>query len=173
MVWVQRCHSSILARRAAKTTPLRKFGSLHFNDLLMSSTSSYNINFVGMALPGDELTAKLWRIDDMLAGKIVVSVETSNSCGEKVLQGAAEVVQPATVYVYTSLGSQEPGMGMRCLGRRGCPSTCSLWPYCRDYQGQPNGEDDSFQRNSRLSRSPTLHSHGVRHRWQGRASTLS
>jgi len=60
-----------------------------------------------MALPGDELTANLRPTD----GKIIVSAETSNSCGEKVLQGATDVAQPATVYIFTGQGSQEPGMG--------------------------------------------------------------
>lgn len=103
---------------------LRKYSSLYNNDLLMSSSCSYNVNFVGMVLPGDELTVKL-RHTGMLAGNIVVSVETSNSRGEKVLQGTAEVAQPTTVYVFTGQGSQEPGMGMDLYNSS--PAARAVW----------------------------------------------
>ena len=41
-----------------------------------------------------------------------MSVETSNSCGEEVLQGTAEIAQPATVYLFTGQNLQESCMGM-------------------------------------------------------------
>ena len=40
-------------------------------------------------------------------GNIVVSIETTNSHGEKFLTGSAEVKQPTIVYVFTGQGSQE------------------------------------------------------------------
>ena len=77
----------------------------------MSSSSSYTINFVGMVLPGDDLIVKLCHTS-MLTGNIAVSVEMSNSHGNKMFQGTAEVAQPTTVYIFASQCSQEPGMGM-------------------------------------------------------------
>ncbi|KAH0585247.1 hypothetical protein H2248_008491 [Termitomyces sp. 'cryptogamus'] len=72
---------------------------------------AYNVSFVGMVIPNDELTVKV-RHTGMRDGNIVVKVETFNGRGEKVLDGSAEVKQPNTVYVFTGQGSQEPGMGM-------------------------------------------------------------
>ena len=57
----------------------------------------YDVTFVGMVLPGDELTVKLRHIS-MRDGNIVVNIETSNSQGEKVIQGSAKVSQSSTVY---------------------------------------------------------------------------
>lgn len=56
------CHSCLCSpaiRRYVGTVSLRKFRSLYFNDPLMSSSSSYNVNFLGMATPGDETIVKL------------------------------------------------------------------------------------------------------------------
>lgn len=72
---------------------------------------AYDVNFVGMAIPGDDLTIKLRHIG-MCDGNIVVGIETTNSRGENVLTGSAVAPQPTTVYVFTGQGSQEPGMGM-------------------------------------------------------------
>ena len=71
----------------------------------------YDITFIGMVLPGDKLTVKLHHIG-MRDGNIVINVKTSNSRGEKVIQGSAEVSQSSTIYVFTGQGSQEPSMGM-------------------------------------------------------------
>ena len=57
---------------------------------------SYNVNFVGMVLPGDELTVKI-KHTAMRHGNFVVGVTTINRRGEKVLEGTAEVAQPTTV----------------------------------------------------------------------------
>ena len=48
-----------LAQGATQTVSLGKFSWLYYNGLLMTSSFSYNINFVGMILPRDELTVKL------------------------------------------------------------------------------------------------------------------
>ena len=51
----------------------------------------YDVKFVGMVLPGDELTVKLRHIGKR-DGNIVVNIETSNAQGEKVIQGSASAV---------------------------------------------------------------------------------
>ncbi|KAF8577776.1 fatty acid synthase [Ramaria rubella] len=72
---------------------------------------SYDVGFVGMVLPGDNLQVTLKHIG-MRDGNLVVKVETVNERGEKILEGTTEVAQPTTAYVFTGQGSQEPGMGM-------------------------------------------------------------
>jgi fatty acid synthase subunit beta len=69
---------------------------------------SYN---VGMVLPGNKLMVMVKHIG-MRDRNIVVNITTSNTGGEKVLEGTAEVAQSSTVYVFAGQGSQEPGMGM-------------------------------------------------------------
>ncbi|RDX57079.1 fatty acid synthase [Lentinus brumalis] len=85
---------------------------------------AYDVSFVGMILPGDDLQVKIKHIG-MRSGNLVVSVETTNSRGEKVLAGTAEVAQPTTVYVFTGQGSQEPGMGMDLYNNS--PAARSVW----------------------------------------------
>ena len=85
---------------------------------------SYDVSFVGMVLPKDELKVKIKHIG-MRNGNLVVSVETSNQRDEKVLVGTAEVAQPTTVYVFTGQGSQEPGMGMDLYNSS--PAARSVW----------------------------------------------
>jgi fatty acid synthase subunit alpha, fungi type len=80
-------------------------------DCKLICVHSYNVNFVGMVLPGDELTVKIKHIA-MRDGNFVVGVSTINQRGERVLEGTAEVAQPTTVYAFTGQGSQEQGMGM-------------------------------------------------------------
>ncbi|KAI0264369.1 fatty acid synthase [Gloeopeniophorella convolvens] len=72
---------------------------------------NYNVNFVGMVLPGDELTVKI-KHTAMHDGNYIVAISTLNQRGEKVIEGTAEVAQPPTVYAFTGQGSQEQGMGM-------------------------------------------------------------
>ncbi|KAG5638483.1 hypothetical protein H0H81_012415 [Sphagnurus paluster] len=85
---------------------------------------AYNVSFVGMVLPNDELSVKV-RHTGMRDGNIVVKVETFNSRGEKVLDGSAEVSQPTTVYVFTGQGSQEAGMGMDLYNSS--PAARAVW----------------------------------------------
>ncbi|TFK27788.1 fatty acid synthetase alpha subunit [Coprinopsis marcescibilis] len=85
---------------------------------------AYDVNFVGMVIPGDELTVKLRHVG-MRDGNISVKIETVNSQGDKVLLGSAEVAQPSTVYVFTGQGSQEPGMGMDLYNSS--PAARAVW----------------------------------------------
>ncbi|KAJ1909732.1 fatty acid synthase alpha subunit Lsd1, partial [Mycoemilia scoparia] len=73
--------------------------------------ASYEVDFMGMVLPGDRLETKLFHVG-MKNGRKLIRVETFNQNGEKVLQGFAEVDQPLTGYTFTGQGSQEQGMGM-------------------------------------------------------------
>jgi acyl dehydratase len=61
--------------------------------------SSYNVNFVGMVLHGDERTVGI-KHSAMHDGNFVVGVTTINQHGEKVLEGNAEVAQPPTVHAF-------------------------------------------------------------------------
>ena len=72
---------------------------------------SYEVGFVGMVLPGDEIQVKLTHVA-MRVGKKVIKVEAFNQRGEKVIDGTSEVCQPPAAYVFTGQGSQEVGMGM-------------------------------------------------------------
>ncbi|KAF8206176.1 fatty acid synthase [Mycena galopus ATCC 62051] len=85
---------------------------------------AYNVSFVGMVLPGDELNVKIRHVG-MRDGNIVVNITTSNARGEKVLEGSAEVSQPTTVYVFTGQGSQEAGMGMDLYNSS--PAARAVW----------------------------------------------
>lgn len=73
--------------------------------------TSYDVGFVGMVLPGDQIQVKLTHTA-MRDGKKVVKVEAFNQRSEKVIDGSAEVLQPPAAYVFTGQGSQEVGMGM-------------------------------------------------------------
>jgi len=77
-----------------------------------------------MVFPGDKLKVEL-RYIAMRDGNIVVSIETTNSNGDKVLTGSAEVKQPTAVYVFTGQGSQEPGMGMDLYNSS--PAARAVW----------------------------------------------
>ncbi|KAJ7762020.1 fatty acid synthase [Mycena maculata] len=85
---------------------------------------AYDVSFVGMVIPGDELSVKIRHVG-MRDGNIVVNIVTSNSRGEKVLEGSAEVSQPTTVYVFTGQGSQEASMGMDLYNSS--PAARAVW----------------------------------------------
>ncbi|KAJ2759646.1 fatty acid synthase alpha subunit Lsd1, partial [Coemansia nantahalensis] len=58
---------------------------------------AYEVEFVGMVLPNDQLETKLWHVG-MKDGRKLIRVETFNQHGDKVLAGMAEVEQPLTGY---------------------------------------------------------------------------
>ena len=89
----------------------RKFLDVVVAENNPSLVLSYNVSFVGMVCPNDELTVSLVHTG-MKNGAKVLKVETVNQNGEKVLSGTAEVFQPPTAFVFTGQGSQEQGMGM-------------------------------------------------------------
>ena len=116
---------------AAQTAPMRKFSSLRCSNLLMSSSSRYSVGFVGMALPRDEFAMKLRRTG-MLTSNIAASAEMSSSRGEKTPKGAAEVTQPAAIFVFTC---------------QRCPFTCSLrLIYRRNRRAESNGHSQLLLR---------------------------
>jgi fatty acid synthase subunit beta len=111
----------------AKGHPDRVIAYVFFFDMFVlpsDNFNSYDVNVVGMVIPDDDLEVKL-RYIGMRDGNIVVSIETTNSRGEKVLTGSAEVSQPTTVYVFTGQGSQEPGMGMDLYNSS--PAARAVW----------------------------------------------
>lgn len=96
----------------------RKFVEQHAANNQPERVKAYNVTFLDMVLPGDQLETKLYHVG-MSNGKKLIKVITSNSRGVKVLEGSAEVDQRPTSYVFTGQGSQEVGMGMvSCLTTR-------------------------------------------------------
>lgn len=90
---------------------VRKYLESSVADNRPERVTAYNVSFVGMVLPGDDINVKLTHIA-MREGKKVVKVEAFNQTGTKVIDGTAEVLQPPLAYVFTGQGSQEVGMGM-------------------------------------------------------------
>jgi fatty acid synthase subunit beta len=69
-------------------------------------------SFVGMVLPGDEITVALQHTA-MIQGRKLFKIETRKACtDELVLTGEAEVEQAPSSYIFTGQGSQTKGMGM-------------------------------------------------------------
>ncbi|KAJ2143604.1 fatty acid synthase alpha subunit Lsd1, partial [Coemansia sp. RSA 678] len=89
----------------------RKFVETFAADNHPERVKAYEVDFVGMVLPNDQLETKLSHVG-MKDGRKLIKVETFNQHGDKVLEGMAEVEQPITGYTFTGQGSQEPGMGM-------------------------------------------------------------
>ncbi|KAJ1846085.1 fatty acid synthase alpha subunit Lsd1, partial [Coemansia sp. RSA 2708] len=89
----------------------RKFVETFAADNHPERVRAYEVEFVGMVLPNDQLETKLSHVG-MKDGRKLIKVETFNQHGDKVLEGMAEVEQPITGYTFTGQGSQEPGMGM-------------------------------------------------------------
>ncbi|KAJ2450977.1 fatty acid synthase alpha subunit Lsd1, partial [Coemansia sp. RSA 2336] len=89
----------------------RKFVETFAADNHPERVKAYEVEFVGMVLPNDQLETKLSHVG-MKEGRKLIKVETFNQHGSKVIEGMAEVEQPITGYTFTGQGSQEPGMGM-------------------------------------------------------------
>ncbi|KAF9641920.1 hypothetical protein BDM02DRAFT_3194263 [Thelephora ganbajun] len=64
---------------------------------------SYEVSFVGMVLPREELHIKIKCIGAR-QGNMVVKVETYNDRDVKVPEGTVKVAQPPTAYVFTDQG---------------------------------------------------------------------
>ncbi|WWD18974.1 hypothetical protein CI109_103431 [Kwoniella shandongensis] len=97
---------------------------------------SYEVGFVGMVLPGDDIQVKLTHVA-MRDGRKVVKVEAFNQRGEKVIDGTSEVLQPPTTYVFTGQGSQEVGMGMELYANS--PVARAVWDAADAHLGSTYG----------------------------------
>ncbi|TPX31149.1 hypothetical protein SmJEL517_g05464 [Synchytrium microbalum] len=90
----------------------RKFVEIFAANNHPDRVKEYQVTFVDMVLPGDQLETKLYHVG-MINGRKLIKIETLKlESGVKVLEGTAEVDQPTTSYVFTGQGSQEPSMGM-------------------------------------------------------------
>jgi fatty acid synthase subunit alpha, fungi type len=72
---------------------------------MLTMVYRYDVAFIGMVLPGDELNVNIYHTS-MQNGNIVVKVTMLNAHSEKILEDSVEVSQPTTVYVLTRQGSQ-------------------------------------------------------------------
>ncbi len=96
-----------------------------------SSMHSYQVSFVGMVLPQDELIVRVEHIA-MLQGRKVLKVEAKKKQGgETVLLGEAVVEQPLSAYVFTGQGSQYAGMGMDLYANS--PVAADVWDRADKY----------------------------------------
>ncbi|KAJ1905625.1 fatty acid synthase alpha subunit Lsd1, partial [Coemansia sp. IMI 209127] len=94
----------------------RKFVETFAADNHPERVKAYEVDFVGMVLPNDQLETKLFHVG-MKDGRKLIKVTTFNQRGDKVLEGMAEVEQPITGYTFTGQGSQETSMGMDLYAR--------------------------------------------------------
>jgi fatty acid synthase subunit alpha, fungi type len=92
-------------------------------DTTFPMTNRYDVTFVGMVLPRNELSVKLSHTG--MRNNMLVKVEAANQRGEKIIDGTAEIAQPPTVYIFTGQGSQEPGMGMDLYNSS--PAARAVW----------------------------------------------
>ncbi|KAH8590940.1 acyl transferase domain-containing protein [Bisporella sp. PMI_857] len=73
---------------------------------------NWNVSFVGMILPNDELTVQFQHVA-MINGRKLINVKARKvATSELVLTGECQVDQPVSAYVFTGQGSQRKGMGM-------------------------------------------------------------
>ncbi|KAJ2079283.1 fatty acid synthase alpha subunit Lsd1 [Coemansia sp. RSA 988] len=71
---------------------------------------AYNVNFVDMVRPGDQLETRI-NHTGFTDGRLLLRVH-SYVQDTKVLEGTAEVEQPMTAFTFTGQGAHVPGMGM-------------------------------------------------------------
>ncbi|KAE8153338.1 acyl transferase domain-containing protein [Aspergillus avenaceus] len=72
----------------------------------------FSTEFTGMVLPSETLVVQLQHVG-MVEGRMRYTVKAfRKDDDEKVLDGEAEIEQPATAYLFTGQGSQSKGMGM-------------------------------------------------------------
>ncbi|TIC66451.1 hypothetical protein E3Q02_01872 [Wallemia mellicola] len=114
----------------------RKYVETVAADNVPSRVLSYQVTFVGMVLPGDTLEVKLRHIG-MDDGAKIISVDTVNQDGDKVISGQALVAQPTTTYVFTGQGSQEQGMGMALY--ESSEAARKVWNAADDHLGEVYG----------------------------------
>ncbi|KAJ1962358.1 fatty acid synthase alpha subunit Lsd1 [Dipsacomyces acuminosporus] len=72
---------------------------------------TYDVQFMAMVLPSDQLATKLRHVG-MRDGRKLIKVEAFNQNGTKVISGFAEVDQPPVAFIFTGQGAHHPGMGM-------------------------------------------------------------
>ncbi|KAK9765666.1 fatty acid synthase alpha subunit Lsd1 [Basidiobolus ranarum] len=109
----------------------RRFVETFAANNVHSRIRGYEVQFVGMVLPGDALETKLTHIG-MKDGLMVIKVQTfSLRTQEVVLEGEALVEQPLTAYVFTGQGSQEVGMGMDLYASS--PVAKNIWDTADQY----------------------------------------
>ena len=90
-----------------------------------SRMRDFNVNFVGMVLPGDAIQVQLHHIG-MIDGCKIIKIEAVKAdTEEKVLTGEAIMEQPASAYIFMGQGSQEQGMGMDLYERS--PIAKEVW----------------------------------------------
>ncbi|PWY87433.1 beta subunit of fatty acid synthase [Aspergillus heteromorphus CBS 117.55] len=73
---------------------------------------SYQCNFVGMVLPGDDVELVLQHLGMVNGRKLVHAEARRAGTGDKLIVAEAEIEQPSTAFLFTGQGSQEKGMGM-------------------------------------------------------------
>lgn len=115
----------------------RKYVESFAAENVPTRVKSYEVSFVGMVMPGDELRTELRHIG-MANGKKIIKVETfNNQTNVKVIDGTAEVEQPTTAFVFTGQGSQEVGMGMDLYESN--PLARDLWDQADRYMRNSYG----------------------------------
>ena len=104
-----------------------------------------DVSFVGMVLPGDQLTVKIHHIG--MSEITWLSKWRSSMNVMKVLNGTTDSVAQATIiYIFTGQGSQEPGMDMDLYNSS--PAAHVVWD-----DADPHLRADSFPSSSRPTQS--------------------
>ena len=98
----------------------------------------YNVSFVGMVAPGDQIFVTLHHTG-MVTGRKIIQIEVfKGERGDVVLKGEAEVEERQSAYVFTGQGSQEVGMGMALA--KTSPAAKEIWDRADAYFNDNFGE---------------------------------